>query len=154
MARNLRDNSDDAWCSQLCDGSRTVDSRYPLPAAAPSSPGESTSQEATMPIDLSEVGAAVSTGAGGAVSVRFGLYLPGITFDGGYRLQVKVIHEQDQFVREIPPVTLAQLGQRFRAGPMDDDGRRLAGGPGHFGDAGTYVYRFQLLRAAADGDPR
>jgi maltooligosyltrehalose trehalohydrolase len=56
-----------------------------------------------MPIVLSEVGAAVVVDGGGTVSVRFGVYLPGITFDAGYRLQVKVIHERDQFDREIPP---------------------------------------------------
>jgi hypothetical protein len=31
--------------------------------------------------------------------VRFGIYLPNITFDQGYRLKVRVIHELDQFIR-------------------------------------------------------
>jgi 1,4-alpha-glucan branching enzyme len=105
-----------------------------------------------MPIDLSEVGAEAVVAADDAVAVRFGVYLPGITFDGGYRLQVKVIHERDQFVREIPPVSFwldwvkgSELDLWTATVDLDD-------GPGHFGDAGTHLYRFQLLRAAGDGE--
>jgi len=105
-----------------------------------------------MPIDLSEVGAVVTLGAGGTVSARFGLYLPGITFDDGYRLQVRVIHERDQFVREIPPVTFWLAWVKGSELDLWTTTVPLAGGPGHFGDPGTYVYRFQLLRASADGD--
>ena len=50
-------------------------------------------------IDLSEVGAHVAFPAGQDATARFGVYLPGITFDKGYRVKVKVIHESDQFVR-------------------------------------------------------
>src|SRR5690349_19745542 len=101
-----------------------------------------------MPIDLSEVCAAVVTSACGEVSVRFGVYLPGITFDAGYRLQVKVIHDRDQFVHEIPPVA---FWLDWVAGSELDLWRAtvsLAGGPGHFGDPGIYFYRYQLLRAS------
>jgi 1,4-alpha-glucan branching enzyme len=105
-----------------------------------------------MPIDLAEVGAAVSVDVAGGLSVRFGLYLPGVTFDAGYRLQVRVIHERDQFVREI------ELRAFWLDWEKDSDLDRwtamvdLTGGPGHFGEAGTYLYRFQLLRATSDAD--
>jgi maltooligosyltrehalose trehalohydrolase len=51
-------------------------------------------------INLDEVGAHVDVV--GQLSVRFGIYLPAITVAKGYQLIVRVIHEQDQFVIEIP----------------------------------------------------
>ena len=37
-------------------------------------------------IDLTQVGAAPSRTAGGAWRVAFGVYLPGITYNAGYRV--------------------------------------------------------------------
>ena len=54
-------------------------------------------------IDLNEVGAHPTVGAGGRLQVRIGIYLPGITFAKGYEVVVLVIHEQDQFTHEIHP---------------------------------------------------
>ena len=105
-----------------------------------------------MPIDLSEVGATVSIDASGVALVRFGVYLPGITFDAGYRLQVKVIHERDQFVRDIPPTAFWLSWVKGSELDLWTTTIPLPAGPGHFGEEGTYVYRFQLLRASATGE--
>jgi 1,4-alpha-glucan branching enzyme len=43
-----------------------------------------------MLIHLDEVGASPATDAAGHRVVHFGIYLPGITFDKGYRVQVRV----------------------------------------------------------------
>lgn len=56
-----------------------------------------------MAIDLDEVGAEATQTSAGQWQVHFGLYLPGITLDKGYRVQVRVIHERDQFVRSVEP---------------------------------------------------
>ncbi|KQW72365.1 hypothetical protein ASD03_31885 [Ensifer sp. Root127] len=47
-------------------------------------------------IDLDKVGAHAWRDASGVC-------LPGITFDHGYRVKARVIHERDQFVRGIEP---------------------------------------------------
>jgi maltooligosyltrehalose trehalohydrolase len=36
--------------------------------------------------------------------VEFGIFLPWVSADQGNRLWVKVIHEKDQFIQEIPPL--------------------------------------------------
>src|SRR3954447_13099949 len=105
-----------------------------------------------MPIDASKVGAAVVVDSGGVVSLRFGIYLPGVTFDAGYRLQVKVIHELDQFVREIPAVSFWLDWVKGFDLDLWTATVPLTAGPGHFGETGTYDYRFQLLRASPDGE--
>lgn len=53
-------------------------------------------------INLAEVGAHPRQGAAGIWDVKFGIYLPGITFNKGYRLKLRLIHELDQFIR-VPP---------------------------------------------------
>lgn len=45
-----------------------------------------------MSIDLAEVGAVPAPDAAGNWRVRFGIYLPGIIPNNGYRVQVRVIH--------------------------------------------------------------
>lgn len=100
-----------------------------------------------MHIDLDEVGAKATKGAAGHWQVHFGLYLPGITFDKGYHVQVRVIHERDQFVRGVEP-------KRFNlswhnGSPLDLWDTTVDLTPdadGNFGEEGTYLYRFQLLR--------
>lgn len=100
-------------------------------------------------IDLGEVGAHPSRRGDGVWQVRFGVYLPGITYPKGYRVKLRIIHQRDQFVHGIEPV---DVDLRWRDGtPLDlwdctvdfDPG---AGGPGHFGQQGTHLYRYQLLR--------
>jgi Alpha amylase, catalytic domain len=98
-------------------------------------------------IDLDEVGAIPERDPAGNWSVRFGIYLPNITFDQGYRLKVRVIHELDQFIRGIEPQDFwmswqggSQLDRWYAQVP-------IAPGPaGNFGQPGRYLYRYQLLR--------
>jgi hypothetical protein len=100
-----------------------------------------------MAIDLSEVGAAPSTDAAGHRTVQVGIYLPGITFKKGYRVLVRIIHEQDQFVRGIEPKAFDLSWQDGSA--LDRWEARIdltANSDGNFGSEGRYLYRFQLLR--------
>jgi 1,4-alpha-glucan branching enzyme len=102
-------------------------------------------------IDLDEVGAIPERDPAGNWSVRFGIYLPNITFDQGYRLKVRVIHELDQFIRGIEPQDFwmswqggSQLDRWYAQVP-------IAPGPaGNFGQPGRYLYRYQLLH---ENDP-
>jgi 1,4-alpha-glucan branching enzyme len=96
-------------------------------------------------IDMNAVGAHPARGADGRWRVRFGVYLPALSFPKGYRVKVRVIHERDQFVPGIPP---RDFDLWWHGGELDfwDVAVDLAGGPGHFGAEGTYLYRFQLIR--------
>lgn len=99
-------------------------------------------------ITLAEVGAHPDQSGSGAWTVRFGIYLPGITFDKGYRLKLRVIHETDQFIREIEPSDFWMSWQN--GSPLDlwtTEVTFAPGGPGHFGHEGGYLYRYQLQRA-------
>jgi 1,4-alpha-glucan branching enzyme len=100
-----------------------------------------------MPIDMTEVGAVTSVDAAGHLRARFGIYLPGITVDKGYRVQVRVIHERDQFVRGMEPKIFDLFWHS--GSPLDlwDVTVDLTANlDGNFGQAGTYLYRFQLFR--------
>jgi 1,4-alpha-glucan branching enzyme len=103
-------------------------------------------------VSLDEVGAHPRFAAG-QWSVTFGLYLPGLTFNKGYRVKVRVIHEADQFVRGIDP---AEFWMTWVNGsPLDlwtvDVSLTAGPPPSHFGHEGRYVYRYQLL--GPDGRP-
>lgn len=100
-------------------------------------------------IDLNTVGAQAEQTAANQWRIRFGLYLPGITPQKGYRLVVRVIHELDQFIHDIPPqeCELSWVG----GSPHDLWQQAIDIAPpnpanGHFGTNGTYLYRYQLLR--------
>lgn len=100
-----------------------------------------------MMVNLNEVGAALSTNAAGHRLVRFGIYLPGIAFNKGYRLQVRVIHELDQFVRGIEPKAFDLFWHNGSLLDLWDVTVDLtANADGNFGGEGRYLYRFQLLR--------
>ena len=103
-------------------------------------------------IVLDEVGAHPRLVAG-QWWVRFGLYLPGLTYSKGYRLKVRVIHEADQFVRGIDPREFWMTW--VNGSPLDlwtADVQLTPGPPpSHFGHDGRYVYRYQLL--GTDGRP-
>jgi 1,4-alpha-glucan branching enzyme len=98
-------------------------------------------------IDLEEVGAIPERDPAGNWSVRFGIYLPNVTFDKGYRLKVRVIHERDQFIRGIEP---QDFWMSWQSGSQLDRWHAqvpIAPGPaGNFGQPGRYLYRYQLLR--------
>ncbi|MDX0586888.1 alpha-amlyase [Sinorhizobium medicae] len=104
-------------------------------------------------ISLDDVGAHPQPPAAGLWSVRFGLYLPGVTYNKDYRLKVRVTHEADQFVRGIDPqefwmtwINGSPLDLWTATVPFVADPP-----PSHFGQPGRYVYRYQLLRS--DGRP-
>ncbi|HVS38862.1 MAG TPA: alpha-amylase family glycosyl hydrolase [Gemmataceae bacterium] len=106
--------------------------------------------EAAPVIDLNEVGAHVD----GAGNVRFGVYLPQITAAKGYTVVVRVIHDADQFTPEIPPRDFP-----LTFDPNHTLGRwsatvnvpSQAGGAGHFGAPGRYLYRYRLLQQQGAG---
>lgn len=102
-----------------------------------------------MNINLDDVGAAAAKDGAGHWRVHFGTYLPGITFDQGYRVQVRVIHERDQFTRGIEPRAFDLFWHNGSALDLWDTTVDLtANAAGNFGQDGTYLYRFQLLRGA------
>lgn len=102
-----------------------------------------------MNINLDEVGAAATKDGAGHWQVHVGIYLPGITFNKGYRVRVRVIHERDQFVRGIEPKAFDLSWHNGSALDLWDTTVDLtANADGNFGQEGTYLYRFQLLRGS------
>jgi 1,4-alpha-glucan branching enzyme len=99
-------------------------------------------------IILSEVGAYASPNSSGQLQVKFGVYLPNITPDKGYEVIVRIIHQRDQFVPEIPP---KDFRLQHREHPYDlwettINLSQQADSSSHFGQSGSYVYRYQLRR--------
>jgi 1,4-alpha-glucan branching enzyme len=102
-------------------------------------------------INLNEVGAAPQPATGGSWQVRFGIYLPNITFNNGYAVKVRVIHEEDQFIRGIEPKDFFLNWTNGSALDLWEITIPLArDAASHFGEPGTYLYRFQLLRGDRD----
>lgn len=98
-------------------------------------------------IDLNEVGAHPSRLPSDQWEIRFGIYLPGITSAGGYNIKVRVIHELDQFVPTIPPVDYDLNWVSGSTHDLWSFKTTIGNVPGtNYGTAGTYLYRFQLLR--------
>ncbi|MEP6916741.1 MAG: alpha-amylase family glycosyl hydrolase, partial [Acidobacteriota bacterium] len=98
-----------------------------------------------MAINRDEVGVHVN-----GTTATFGVYLPGVTAADGFSVLVRIIHQADQFVPEIPSVPLPLV---FQAGhPLDlwrlvVDLTAVAPPPGsHLGASGQYLYRFELHR--------
>lgn len=100
-------------------------------------------------ITLSEVGAHPRQNPSGQWVVTFGIYLPGITFNKGYRLRLRLIHEADQFIRGIEPRDFWMSWSNGSALDLWTTEVTLTpdGGPGHFGHEGGYLYRYQLQQA-------
>jgi maltooligosyltrehalose trehalohydrolase len=90
--------------------------------------------------------------------LEFGLFLPWVSAADGNRLWLKIIHEHDQFLQDVPPSrfelrhsvdatygdywsTTVDLGQA--AGPAASTA---------WGDPGRYVYRFALERDGTAGE--
>lgn len=98
-------------------------------------------------INLNEVGATPQHDAAGNWQVKFGVYLPGITFNKGYAVKVRIIHEDDQFIRGIEPKDYHLNWVNGSALDLWEITVPIAADPtSHFGQLGTYLYRFQLLR--------
>lgn len=98
-------------------------------------------------IDLNEVGAFASDPTPAGVPARFGVYLPGI--GDGFQIAVLVIHGADRFTPGIRPQS---FDLQFVGGPngLWSADVTLLPQPGtSFGQAGRYLYRYQLLRVQA-----
>jgi maltooligosyltrehalose trehalohydrolase len=104
----------------------------------------------TIMITLDEVGAHVDRDGG--LAVRFSIYLPNITAAKGYQLIVRIIHEKDQFVIEIPAKNfLLTFDEQHPLGlwrAMIDLTEYKDTGS-HFGMPGTYLYRYTLFQQPA-----
>ena len=82
--------------------------------------------------------------------MQFGILLPWVSAANGNRLTVKIIHEQDQFLQDIPPLEFEL--QHAPDADYDDYWSaaiaiRTADRPrpqSAWGTPGTYVYRYQL----------
>jgi Alpha amylase, catalytic domain len=89
----------------------------------------------------------------GVGSCALGIYLPNITFPKGYRLNMRVIHELDQFIRGIEP---RDFWMSWQGGSRLDlwvcPGSHRPGPAGNFGQPGRYLYRYQLLRGERSRD--
>ena len=83
-------------------------------------------------------------------TVQFGLFLPWVSAVHGNQLSVKIIHEADQFLQDIPPLEFplahsvdATYGDFWSAQIALDPGQRPTP-TSQWGTPGTYVYRYQL----------
>ena len=99
-------------------------------------------------IDYTQVGAHVSTDAAGHLHVNLGIYLPGISQANGYLVSALIIHADDQFTPEIPPVRFplgySNPAATYELWSADIDLSANTQGSGSFGKPGQYLYRFQL----------
>lgn len=96
-------------------------------------------------IDLAEVGAHPYV-ADRKRKARFGMYLPGIAEANGYKLEVLVVHERDQFDYLVPPRTFNLVESTGHPLGLWTADITLDGSGGHFGQDGTYLYRYRLQR--------
>lgn len=82
--------------------------------------------------------------------VDFGLLLPWVSASAGNRLFIKLIHERDQFIQAIQPMTIelrhdvdAEYGDAWSV-TVDFNIVRDAQPGSHFGSPGRHVYRYEL----------
>jgi maltooligosyltrehalose trehalohydrolase len=98
-------------------------------------------------INLNEVGAFVSEISSSGVNVTFGVYLPGIEQNAGYEVVVRVIHKDDRFVPDIKTMDFPLAQAADSPNNLWQASISIPSTPGtHFGQAGTYLYRYQLLQ--------
>ncbi len=90
--------------------------------------------------------------------VQFGILLPWVSAAAGNQLSVKIIHEADQFLQDIPPLEFPlahsvdpQYGDYWSTQFQIDPAARPTPAS-KWGTAGTYVYRYQL-RSPLAGQP-
>jgi 1,4-alpha-glucan branching enzyme len=104
-----------------------------------------------MTIDLDIVGARAAAPTSAGVDASFGIYLPGISQADGYQVLVRIIHQRDRFVPEVPTMD-------FPLAPVSDDPNGfwradvhipVGVGGNSFGLPGTYLYRYRLLRGGS-----
>jgi 1,4-alpha-glucan branching enzyme len=82
--------------------------------------------------------------------VQFGLFLPWVSAQDGHQLVVKILHEQDQFLQDVPPLvfplqhtTDATYGDYWSGQIAIRPADRLTP-TSAWGMPGTYVYRYEL----------
>jgi maltooligosyltrehalose trehalohydrolase len=88
--------------------------------------------------------------------IQFGLFLPWVSAANGNRLSVKIIHESDQFLQDIPPLEFPlthsidpQYGDYWSTQiNINPSGRPAPSSK--WGAPGTYIYRFQLQSPLLD----
>jgi len=111
-------------------------------------------EKCAKPLDLGKLGARETR----SKVLDFGVYLPGISADSGDRLYVKIIHERDQFLQDIPPVSFpmsyskdSEYGDYWHAqidiGKAKTKMIRMANETARkssWGKDGKYVYRYYL----------
>jgi maltooligosyltrehalose trehalohydrolase len=103
-------------------------------------------------INLDEVGAHIVAPG----QVHFGVYLPNITEAKGYSVEVRIIHEQDQFTPEIPPKNFPlgfDAAHPLGLWSKTVDISASIDATSHFGTPGRYLYRYRLLRVGAGAAP-
>ena len=98
-------------------------------------------------INMKEVGAFPSVAPSGTFGVHVGLYLPGIHASDGFSVVVRIIHTNDRFN---PVVRTTDFPLTWVSGHSLDlwsatISITAAAAPSHFGQEGTYLYRFELL---------
>src|SRR5215472_7321708 len=100
-------------------------------------------------IDMNEVGAFPSLDGSGNFTFRIGLYLPGVRAADGFSVVVRIIHTDDRFDPAVPPTDFPL--DWVNGHPLDlwsiSESIVAAPAPSHYGQEGTYLYRFQLLWA-------
>jgi 1,4-alpha-glucan branching enzyme len=106
-----------------------------------------------MQINLNEVGAFSSVDANGVLSIRFGVYLPGVTSANGFEVIVRIIHQADRFTPGINPVDVSLAWQPGSALDLWTATTELQPSPlSHYGQDGIYLYRYQLWWIPAGGE--
>ncbi len=98
-------------------------------------------------IRLDEVGAFVTAVTSAGIDVTLGLYLPNIEAQAGYEVLLRVIHKEDRFVPGIQTMNFPlapSTGSQNNLWQANITIPVVAGT--HFGQPGTYLYRYQLLQ--------
>ena len=113
-------------------------------------PAEASSANAPQLLPLSKLGPReVSPGM-----VTFGLFLPWVKASDGYRVVLKILHENDQFLQEIRskefPLTQSSdpvYGDYWSTpSPISIDPSGRTHFQSAWGNKGTYIYRYQVYR--------
>jgi maltooligosyltrehalose trehalohydrolase len=87
----------------------------------------------------------------GPERVQFGLFLPWVNAADGHRLSVKIIHETDQFLQDVPPLefplshSIDETYGDFWSTRINISASDRPTPSSEWGKQGTYVYRFQLV---------
>jgi len=90
--------------------------------------------------------------------VTFSIPMPWLSADSGYRMWVKIIHEHDQFLQDIPPERFEMThGEDVEYGDIwwaevDIGARPRAKATSRWGEPGKYVYRYLLEHPDVAGD--